>query len=757
MNIWENAVITTKGRALLSKLIAGNTLDITRAVVGAGTVTPGLLLDQTSVTDEMQTISITGITFPEAGKCALTCNLRNNGLKTGYTAMQVGVFATDPNEGEILFFIAQASAGTGTIIPSESEMGNYSAEWTFYFQYGQADGVNVTVDPAAAVTQAKMEVYVQGYIEEHVNPVLDEHTAAIVEGKRIVESHEESINGERYNVDSDVAYMKDVPEDSLEAAEIVEVGGMTYKINVGTEAAPVYELRLAAVTEMESVGANLFDIDSCLTSVCTKISETEFTTSRNIRCLANVRVAPNTTYKIKCEVKDRDTVLTGLSLGVIDGKDNDYTTDENCLAEDVGICDYWKTIELTFVSQSDYVSIVGRPANMRNMMVVKSDVSTAKYIPYFRDTLAIPEAVRALDGYGESNPDDTTEYNAIKWLSNGKRIYSHKGNIVDGAWILLTKKEVTDISSLLPADNILRVQPGGTVTPINEHGYAVPSTIIYERNVLNSRASTFAVENLRKESEQFVRKNGGKMTEALDLAEGSTINGNAIYHAGNKPTAVDMGAVPVTARLFGVDANTITTEGRYFCIQCANVPSHGFLEVRYYNGNSFVPDSSWGTTQCIKQTWWNYKNAQIMERLGLYKTGILTEVEWSEWKELATTDYAVNKAGDTMTGDLRLNSGNVSYFTNSNMGGWAIGNFMNGETNGTLGFIGFSGSGDKLDSINIGVGSTPFYDFNSLAIHSDSIKYNNHDVLHTGNTNQTALVATETTPTVNGQINWTYE
>lgn len=41
----------------------------------------------------------------------------------------------------------------------------------------------------------------------------------------------------------------------------------------------------------------------------------------------------------------------------------------------------------------------------------------------------------------------------------------------------LATPEITDISHLLPASNALKVQSGGTVTPVNEYGYAVPSTI----------------------------------------------------------------------------------------------------------------------------------------------------------------------------------------------------------------------------------------------------------------------------------------
>lgn len=159
MNIWENAVITDKGLSLQAKLIEGTSLKITRAVTATGYVTPGFLSKQEDVTDEKQTLAFRPIAYPEAGKCALTLTLDNEEVETGYTAFQVGIFAEDPDEGEILYFIAQAiDKDHGTEIPAKSEIG-FSAEWTFYFQYGQADGVTVEVDPAGAVSREEMEAF----------------------------------------------------------------------------------------------------------------------------------------------------------------------------------------------------------------------------------------------------------------------------------------------------------------------------------------------------------------------------------------------------------------------------------------------------------------------------------------------------------------------------------------------------------------------------------------------------------------------
>lgn len=156
-NIWANGVITTKGLALQAKLIEGTALNITRVVTGTGYVTPGLLLQQTAVSGEAQTLIIQTVTYPEEGKCKLPCYLTNDELTNGYTAMQIGVYATDPDEGEILYLIVQAEWGTGTIIPAGHEMPGYTAEWNFYFQYGQADAVTVEVDPANVATIIMLE------------------------------------------------------------------------------------------------------------------------------------------------------------------------------------------------------------------------------------------------------------------------------------------------------------------------------------------------------------------------------------------------------------------------------------------------------------------------------------------------------------------------------------------------------------------------------------------------------------------------
>lgn len=411
----------------------------------------------------------------------------------------------------------------------------------------------------------------------------------------------QALYGARYTVDDAVAYVKDVPEDSLEAAEIVEVGGMTRKcanlipfpytyggagtvreiegitwtvlndgkihakgtatkqsffnlsdgiewasatilsppatvngktfaggacydnsnkilyvsvpqgktvdtvfaptINPGDTALP-YEpyfegLRSAEVTELESVGVNLIPLPYAQSTVMN--NGVTYTVNDDGSVVANGTATAGVNAVIF--LARNITLPAGTYTFVYN--DTPYTGGALVVQKNgVWFVDVYNTHTLTIESGdviSLYLQLVGG-ASATNLILkprINKGTTPQPYTPYSRDTLPIPEAVRALDGYGESNPDDTTEYNAIKWLSNGKRIYSHKGNIADGAWVPLAKEEITDISDLLPADNLLRVEAGGTITAVNEYGYAVPTKITYQRDVLANRASIFALEKLR--------------------------------------------------------------------------------------------------------------------------------------------------------------------------------------------------------------------------------------------------------------------
>ena len=123
--------------------------------------------------------------------------------------------------------------------------------------------------------------------------------------------------------------------------------------------------------------------------------------------------------------------------------------------------------------------------------------TTAKpYTPYVEHILPIPEAVQALDGWGQGILG-TDCYNFLDWRPEdgvtewhqlcAKRPYEEgdenlENVVTDGSSetiYIIDEEIVTDISDLITADNLISVEGGGTLTVVNEHGYDMPNTVTY--------------------------------------------------------------------------------------------------------------------------------------------------------------------------------------------------------------------------------------------------------------------------------------
>ncbi|MFQ8666898.1 hypothetical protein [Anaerostipes caccae] len=148
MKLWENTALTEKGTALQNKLFDGQTLKITGAKAGAGEVPPVNLRQQTQITDERQEITLQPVRT-EDGKAVIPVLLENTEVKESYELHQVGFYAQDPEEGEILYCIAQTSEGKK--IPSAAESPGFSITWNFCFQNSDTAPFEVVLDSAGLV------------------------------------------------------------------------------------------------------------------------------------------------------------------------------------------------------------------------------------------------------------------------------------------------------------------------------------------------------------------------------------------------------------------------------------------------------------------------------------------------------------------------------------------------------------------------------------------------------------------------------
>lgn len=148
MNIWKDTVLTDKGAALQAKLMQGQTLKITGAKTGAGSVPAVNLRQQTDVTEERGDITLQPART-EGDQTIIPVLLENKDLKEGYELWQIGFYAEDPDEGEILYCIAQATKGKD--IPAVSESPGFSVTWDFYFQTSNTAPFEVMVNSKGLV------------------------------------------------------------------------------------------------------------------------------------------------------------------------------------------------------------------------------------------------------------------------------------------------------------------------------------------------------------------------------------------------------------------------------------------------------------------------------------------------------------------------------------------------------------------------------------------------------------------------------
>lgn len=100
-------VIPTRGWNLLTKLLAGQKLNISRVMVGSGRLPNNA--DPAAFTDLVQPVAAATSTIPQLNgrTCSFVVEYRsdlNGGLETGFWLSEFGVYATDPDVGEVLLY-----------------------------------------------------------------------------------------------------------------------------------------------------------------------------------------------------------------------------------------------------------------------------------------------------------------------------------------------------------------------------------------------------------------------------------------------------------------------------------------------------------------------------------------------------------------------------------------------------------------------------------------------------------------------------
>lgn len=161
MLIWNQSKLTTAGKALLAKAQAGQTsIQITKVQTGSGSYSSGENLEgRTALKTPKQTFPIQSKRISEADntlilKIAITNKSETETLSTGYDITELGIFAKDPQKGEILYSIATAS--TSDYMPAYNGVIPSVINLSYYLEV--ANAASVTINSAGALAlQADLE------------------------------------------------------------------------------------------------------------------------------------------------------------------------------------------------------------------------------------------------------------------------------------------------------------------------------------------------------------------------------------------------------------------------------------------------------------------------------------------------------------------------------------------------------------------------------------------------------------------------
>lgn len=149
----SGTVITNKGLALIAKLVAsGTTLTFTRAAVGTGSVPSGYdpggmaALNNYAMDGAISSCSASG------DEASIVFQISSIGVSTGFTATEAGLFATDPDDGEILYAYLDMSTDPQYIYPENAAISKF-VEVTLVVKVGTVESVTAYINPSSLVTR----------------------------------------------------------------------------------------------------------------------------------------------------------------------------------------------------------------------------------------------------------------------------------------------------------------------------------------------------------------------------------------------------------------------------------------------------------------------------------------------------------------------------------------------------------------------------------------------------------------------------
>ncbi|WP_321993885.1 hypothetical protein [Clostridium butyricum] len=169
MASFNKTIITNNGRSLIAKVISGDQIKFTKMVSSSRDYTSSDLSQLTDLSNVEQTIVISSIKKTSDSAVKITGIFSNKDLKTGYKFKTVGLYAIDPDLGEILYSVTTASSVDD--MPANTGIGLSSITIGLVTDVSNSNNTSFEVSDVATVSALEFNEF-----KDDVNSQLNEKT-----------------------------------------------------------------------------------------------------------------------------------------------------------------------------------------------------------------------------------------------------------------------------------------------------------------------------------------------------------------------------------------------------------------------------------------------------------------------------------------------------------------------------------------------------------------------------------------------------
>ena len=175
---WSNAIMTDVGAALQAKVNAGKTkLTFTKIKVGSGVNSTNPLALTDVISSKWETTNF--VVKLEGKIVSVDTIITNTGIHEAFRMSEIGLFAQDPDKGEILY--AYLTDPEPDRMPAESGSVVVSQELTIGMVFSNTGNVSLTVNIGALVTREQLaEVVKQHNTDISSHPAITAMIAKIL-------------------------------------------------------------------------------------------------------------------------------------------------------------------------------------------------------------------------------------------------------------------------------------------------------------------------------------------------------------------------------------------------------------------------------------------------------------------------------------------------------------------------------------------------------------------------------------------------